>query len=153
TLAIGLGMLAPATLVVAADEYSAVEAIFAKHCLDCHAATEPEGKLVLESFEALSKGGENGPAVKAGHSADSLLIQMVEGTVERDGKRKIMPPGKRPKLSPEEIAALKAWVDAGAPAPKDPARLAIRELVTPHIAPLGPPRRAIHAIAHAPGPK
>jgi len=55
-----------------------VEAIFNQHCLDCHAATEPEGQLVLENFETLMKGGELGPAIMHGKSADSLLVQMIE---------------------------------------------------------------------------
>src|SRR6266446_2328884 len=100
-----------------ANDYAAVDAIFFKHCLDCHAAQDPEAKLVLESFETLMKGGEAGAVIVSGKSADSLLVKMIEGKVEREGKKKIMPPGKRKKLDPEEIAAIKAWIDAGAHAP------------------------------------
>jgi len=84
----------------ATADYAAVHAIFEKHCLDCHAAQEPEAKLVLESFETLMKGGESGPALVAGKSGESLLVKMVEGSTERDGKRLIMPPGK-PSSSPQ----------------------------------------------------
>ena len=41
--------------------FSAVAAIFEKHCLGCHASEDPEGKLVLDSYETLLKGGESGP--------------------------------------------------------------------------------------------
>src|SRR5437660_1283818 len=58
----------------ASTNFSAVTAIFEKHCLDCHASDDPEGKLVLESYETLLKGGESGPAIVPGHSTDSLLI-------------------------------------------------------------------------------
>ena len=136
-----------------ASDYAVVEGIFAKHCLDCHAAQDPEGKLVLESFASLLRGGETGPALIAGKSDESLLVQMVEGRLEKNGKRKVMPPGKRKKLETKEIAALKAWIDAGAPPPSEPARIAVRELVTPKISPLVPPRRAIQAVAYDPGSK
>ena len=136
-----------------AADYAVVEGIFAKHCLDCHAAQDPEGKLVLESFASLMKGGETGPALVGGKSDASLLVQMVEGRLEKNGKKKVMPPGKRKKLDPTEIAALKAWINAGATPPRDPARIAVRELVTPKIVPLAPPRRAIQAVAYEPGSK
>src|SRR4026207_1721609 len=98
-------------------DYAAVDAIFSKHCLDCHASKDPEGQLVLESYESLMKGGEIGAAIVPRKSAESLLVKMVEGRFEKDGKKKIMPPGKRAKLSAGEIAIIKAWIDAGAPAP------------------------------------
>src|ERR1051326_3003329 len=44
-------------------DYSAVEALFTEYCLDCHGAQDPEGKLVLESFDLLMTGGEGGPAI------------------------------------------------------------------------------------------
>src|SRR5262249_7733991 len=95
---------------------------------------------------------ESGAAYVPGKSAESLLIRMVEGTFERDGKQKIMPPGKRKKLQPEEIALLKSWVDGGALPPKEAPTLT-RELVLPKITPRVPPRRSIQALAFASGLK
>src|SRR5665213_4060414 len=83
--------LATAADKPAATDYAAVDAIFSKHCLDCHASQDPEAKLVLESFESVMKGGESGQVVLAGNSHDSLLVQMVEGKVFKDGKNLIMP--------------------------------------------------------------
>src|ERR1043166_4460272 len=121
------------------NDYSAVDAIFSKHCLECHEAKDPEANLVLEGFEGLMKGSENGAVIVPGKSAESLLVRMIEG-VEKDGKKKIMPPGKRKKLEPEEIALIKGWIDAGA---KPPAENKIRELVVPKIQPKVPARKAI----------
>jgi mono/diheme cytochrome c family protein len=135
-----------------ANDYAAVDAIFFKHCLDCHAAQDPEAKLVLESFETLMKGGEAGAVLVSGKSADSLLVKMIEGRVEREGKKKIMPPGKRKKLDPEEIAAIKAWIDAGAHAPPEGKTIA-RILVVPKITPKVKPRMSINALAYAPESK
>src|SRR5438477_9917543 len=63
---------------LATNDYSAVDAIFARHCLECHEAKDPEANLVLENFESLMKGGENGPAISPGKSGQSLLIKMIE---------------------------------------------------------------------------
>ncbi|MEP6663271.1 MAG: c-type cytochrome domain-containing protein, partial [Verrucomicrobiota bacterium] len=95
------------------NQFSAVQAVFQKHCMDCHEAKDPEANLVLENFETLMKGGESGAAVIAGKSAESLLVKMVEGKIERDGKKLIMPPGKSKKLDLAEIEVIKAWIDAG----------------------------------------
>jgi len=132
----------------ASVDYAAVDAIFSAHCLDCHGSTDPEGQLVLESFETLMKGGEIGPAVVPGKSVESLVVQMIEGRFEKDGKRKIMPPGKRAKLTPVQIASIKAWIDAGAPGPATVATP--KELVVPKISPKGPARNPINALAGSP---
>ncbi|PYJ06511.1 MAG: hypothetical protein DME25_06480 [Verrucomicrobia bacterium] len=135
----------------AAPDYAAVDAIVSAHCLDCHASSDPEGKLVLESFDTLMKGGELGLAIVAGKSADSMLVQMIEGRFEKNGKKKIMPPGKRKKLTPEEIGTIRAWIDAGARAPAQP--LAPKELVVPKIVPKGAPRNPVNALAWSAGAK
>jgi WD40 repeat protein/mono/diheme cytochrome c family protein len=134
------------------NDYAAVAAIFGQHCLDCHASQEPEGKLVMETFATLMKGGESGPALVTGKSAESLLVKMIEGRIEKDGKKRIMPPGKRKKLDAAEIAVIKSWIDEGATAPKEEAK-GIRELVVPKVVPTVPPRRSIQAIAFSSGPK
>ncbi|EEF60702.1 c-type cytochrome domain-containing protein [Pedosphaera parvula] len=131
------------------NDYAAVDAIFQKHCLDCHGSQDPEGKLVLENFESLMKGGEIGAALVPSKSADSLLVQMIEGRFEKEGKKKIMPPGKRPKLDATEIAAIKAWIDAGAHGPPL-GTIATRELSVPKIALKVAPRKPIMSLAYAP---
>jgi WD40 repeat protein len=132
------------------NEYAAVNAIFTEHCLDCHGSQDPEGHFVLEDFDALMKGGEIGAAVVPGKSGESLLVKMIEGKFQKDGKTKIMPPGKRKKLEPAEIAAIKAWIDGGAHGP--PAgTVASRELVVPKIVPKTTPRMPVMSVAFAPG--
>src|SRR3569832_2277233 len=68
-------------------DFGAVHAIFEKHCLDCHESKDPEANLVLDTYDALMKGGESGPAIVSGKSSESLLMQMVEGRLEKDGKK------------------------------------------------------------------
>src|ERR1051325_1077671 len=99
------------------DFSESVMPIFKEHCLDCHSANDAEANLVLEDYASLLKGGENGAALVPGKSSESLIIKMLEGSVEKEGKKKIMPPGKRKKLQPAEIASIKQWIDDGAKPP------------------------------------
>lgn len=131
----------------AAVDYDQVDALFSRHCLDCHATKDPEGKLILESHEWVMKGGESGAVVVPGQSGDSLLIRALEGRWEKEGKVKLMPPGKRKKLEASEIQQIRQWIDGGALAPKNPRA---RRLVTPDIQPRTPPARSIQALAFSP---
>jgi hypothetical protein len=129
------------------NDYSAVDAIFTEHCLECHGSQDPEAKLVMESFDLLMKGGASGAVIVPGKSEESLLVRLIEGRVEKDGKQLVMPPGKkREKLKPEQIALIKAWIDAGA---RPPAEFKPRELAVPRIDPKVPPRNSVHAIGYS----
>jgi hypothetical protein len=63
---------------------------------------------------ALLAGGYSGPAVVAGKSKESILLQVVRGV----GDLKAMPPEGK-KLTATEIDLLARWVDAGAIGPKE----------------------------------
>ena len=130
--------------------YAQVHAVFATHCLSCHDAKEEEGGLVMESHALLMKGGDTGAAIVPGKSDQSLLLKLV-----RHEKKPYMPPPKKgDKLADAEIALIKAWIDAGAPAgdPNSPA-VAQPAVVLPKVAPRTTPKNAVSAIAYAPGPK
>src|SRR5262245_7658451 len=109
-LATAIGLAASSLWGAPTNDYARVDSIFRATCLECHGATDPEGGLVLETFETLMKGGELGAAIAPGSSGDSLLVKMIEGRFEREGKKKVMPPGKRKKLEPAEIQVIRAWI-------------------------------------------
>src|ERR1051326_3334102 len=94
---------------------SKVRPIFADHCYTCHSekAEKLKGGPLVDSAEAILKGGDTAPAVVPGDVEGSLLIKAVRYT-DADLK---MPP-KNKKLSPEQIASLEAWVKMGAPMPR-----------------------------------
>src|SRR5438445_13272147 len=69
------------------NDYAAVDALFTKHCLECHEAKDPEANLVLDTFQTLMKGSENGAVILPGKSAESLLVKMIEGRIEKEGKK------------------------------------------------------------------
>jgi hypothetical protein len=58
----------------------------------------------------LLKGGDSGPAAAPGKSAGSYLIELVSGL----NADEVMPK-KGKKLTPEEVGALRAWIDQGLP--------------------------------------
>jgi ABC-type branched-subunit amino acid transport system substrate-binding protein len=104
------------SLVLAADgfapDYSAqIAPIFQQKCLTCHSKATQMGGLVVDSYEAVMKGGDHGRMIVPGKAEESLMVQMLEGKVQP-----LMPFGADP-VSPSTIAVIKAWVDAGAKGP------------------------------------
>ena len=133
------------------DYFPAVAKLIEDRCLDCHSSDDPDGKLVMEKYADILKGGESGAVVKAGKSGESLLVHYLRGEVEKDGKKKIMPPGKREKLTAEEIEMFVKWIDAGA---KPPQRAMERKIVeVPKVQPKGTPRVPVNALAFSPQAK
>lgn len=130
-----------------AADFSEIEPLLQQHCVECHASQDSEGGLALDSFEALLKGGESGPAVVSGKGAESLLVKALEGNWGKTGKNQFMPPGKRDRLTPAQIALFKSWIDDGAKPPAQP--LKSPELVVPKVAIKGAPRTPVSALAYA----
>jgi hypothetical protein len=99
--------------------FAAVEAAFAQadparamevlrnNCLACHGAGMQMSGLRLDSRAGLLKGGDKGPAIVAGASAQSRLLKFVTHAAQP-----AMPPGK--KLSDADVATLRNWIDGGA---------------------------------------
>jgi Protein of unknown function (DUF1553)/Protein of unknown function (DUF1549)/Planctomycete cytochrome C len=95
-----------------------IRPILSENCYKCHSLEKGKSKggLTLDTREGLLKGGEDGPAVKAGEPTDSPLIKAVR----YQDKDLQMPPSKDGggKLSDADIATLTEWVKMGAPDPR-----------------------------------
>lgn len=89
--------------------YVAVQKTFGDKCAACHGAGRPKAGIDLRSYEGVLKGGEEGPVVKAGDPAGSILIKAIK----HENGAKPMPIGGG-KLSDAEIKAIEDWVKAGA---------------------------------------
>ena len=91
-----------------------IRPVLADNCYKCHStlAEKVKGSLLLDTREALLKGGESGPVIVPGDPDASLLIKAVRYT-DPDLQ---MPKDK--KLPDDEIANLEAWVKMGAPDPR-----------------------------------
>ena len=102
--------------VVKADDLTYcqdVRPILRKNCTVCHNAKnlkefDVSGGLALDSYEGVLK-GKHGRVVHPKHSKDSLLVKMITATDE--SKRM---PRNAPPLTPEAIALIQRWIDAGA---------------------------------------
>ena len=91
-----------------------IRPVLADSCYKCHStlAEKVKGGLLLDSREALLKGGDNGPVLVPGDPESSLLVKAVRYT-DPDLQ---MPKDK--KLPDDQIADLVAWVKMGAPDPR-----------------------------------
>ena len=108
----GGGSTAPITTVKTGDGKvsfkGTVQPILVDHCKRCH---DQGGKstLYLMTYEGVMKGGDMGPAVVPGDPDASQLV----GSVEKK-KTPYMPPKVFPALTPDRIAAIRAWIAEGA---------------------------------------
>lgn len=88
-----------------------VRRIFAKTCYRCHDSNKAEGELVLNSEEAVMKGGEDGPIIVPGKPDESEIIRRL---TLPEGHDDVMPQ-KGSKLSASQIELIRTWIDVGAP--------------------------------------
>ncbi|MEX2176222.1 MAG: DUF1553 domain-containing protein [Pirellulaceae bacterium] len=86
-----------------------IEPIFANHCNHCHGPDEQQGYLRLDARGVVLRGGQSGPLLAAGKSAESLLVQRLAGL----GTEKRMPLEDDP-LTDQQIGLIRAWIDQGA---------------------------------------
>ena len=93
-----------------------IKSILDASCTKCHGGDKPRAQIKLDSLEGTLKGGKDGPILKPGDSANSLIVKSVAHlTADHDSW---MPPaqnraGIKP-LTPEQIGLIRAWIDQGA---------------------------------------
>jgi hypothetical protein len=83
--------------------------ILREHCAECHTGDKKKGGLSINTKADLMAGSENGAVIELRKSDKSRFIEVLV-TKDEDSR---MPP-KGPRLSPEKILLLKAWIDGGA---------------------------------------
>lgn len=90
-----------------------IQPIFDEKCVECHGAEKVKGKLRMDSFEELAKGGDIGESFVAGDVEASELHYRVADC--EPGDDDFMPPGKDDvPMTPEEIALMDLWIEKGA---------------------------------------
>jgi mono/diheme cytochrome c family protein len=92
-----------------------IKPLLRSRCVACHGPIKQEAGLRLDAAKLVVAGGDEGAVVVPGKSDDSRLMRRISAD---DSER--MPP-KGAALTPREIALLRTWIDAGAPAPADEA--------------------------------
>ncbi len=94
----------------AIDFSKEIKPIIEASCIKCHGRGRAKGGLQLDTRETLLKGGDSGPSVVPGKSADSYLIELVQGFDPDETM-----PKKGTKLTPEQVGLFRAWIDQGLP--------------------------------------
>lgn len=110
-LGIGLAVQSPGAAARQAPQAGPVSfsrqiaPIFQSKCSECHGAETKEAGLDLSTYESAMRGSEYGTVIEAGDADGSLLIEMVSaGEMPQDAD----------PLPEEEIALIRAWIEAGA---------------------------------------
>ena len=102
--------------------------IFKAKCIVCHSGVTPQAQLDLQTKQSIITGGKSGHAVIIGASEKSLLIEkVISGSMPPVGE----------KLTANEIALIRLWIDKGAPAegearqaaPKRPSEITENEVI------------------------
>jgi len=85
-----------------------VRPLFARSCFGCHAAGVKMGSLDLETWDGVTRGGNNGTIVERGDPRRSRLFTMLTGehapAMPMDGK----------VLPPAQVDVVRRWIAAGA---------------------------------------
>jgi uncharacterized membrane protein len=103
----------PATAAAVAPSSGATSGpgFLSAHCVKCHGPQKQKGKLRVDSLAALLQGGTNGAALVPGSPDKSSILKRVRLALADEEH---MPPAKEPQPTSAEVAALAAWIRAGA---------------------------------------
>ena len=111
---VSLALLVTVTFNVTAGEDNGptyegdIAPIFKRACIRCHSASARKGELDLSSPHGLFKGGESEATIVSGDSEASYLYELVH--------EHMMPPeGEGKRLSNQDVATIKLWLDNGTP--------------------------------------
>jgi mono/diheme cytochrome c family protein len=91
-----------------------IRPVFQRACISCHGTEKQKSGYRLDLKASALGRGEIGRPILPGKAAESPLLRYVSGA----DPDLVMPPKGR-KLAPEEIARIRAWIDAGALWPDD----------------------------------
>ncbi|MEN8715000.1 MAG: c-type cytochrome domain-containing protein, partial [Verrucomicrobiales bacterium] len=130
--ALSMPFLVTANGVDKLDYRTDVAPLLRDYCSGCHNDFDMEGEFSVETFAALSKGGESDDKriLVPGKPAESYLLQTVLKTA-----KPAMPPERETQMSQEEIDVLVRWVEEGAIGPeKGPDLSILSTLTVPDIA-------------------
>jgi mono/diheme cytochrome c family protein len=91
-----------------------IQPLLAQNCHRCHGAQRAEADLRWDLKESALKGGDHGPVIVPGKSAESPMIHLVAGLDPKN-----VMPKKGERLSAEQVGLLRAWIDQGAQWPEE----------------------------------
>ena len=87
--------------------HSEIVPLLKRSCQGCHHPGDPNGDLIVTTYEELKRGGMAGDAIVPGKPDESLLIELISGD------EPAMPQNMDP-LSAEEVELFRRWIFEGA---------------------------------------
>ena len=123
--------------------YRQVRPVLQRHCSGCHQPAKAGGKLVLTTYEALQKGGENGPGIVAGKPDESTLVEFITGSPPQM-------PLKAEPLKKVQVELISRWVAEGA---RDDTPTALQDNISAEHPPVYTNPPVITALAYSPDSK
>lgn len=99
--------------VVAEPEVYAdiIQPIFDRRCVACHKEGKTKGRLRMDSFEWVMKGGKEGDAITPGDAEDSNIVYRITLPLEDEEH---MPPEGKSQVESDELLVIRWWIDQGA---------------------------------------
>jgi mono/diheme cytochrome c family protein len=89
-----------------------VQPALEQRCSGCHNNSKRSGGFSVATYDTLMKGGAKGPVIVAGNPTGSNLFHRVSLTPDNGD---FMPKDGKTPLNKNEIAAVGAWIQQGAP--------------------------------------
>lgn len=135
-----------------------IHPMFERRCVQCHKAGKAKGKYRMDTYEAMVKGGKEGPGLVHGKPAESNIIIRME--LPEDDEERMPPEGKK-GLEAHELAVAKWWIENGADPQKTlkdftvpaPIQEAISKIAPGSTSSATEPEAGEGEEAHAPAPK
>ena len=112
--ALSILTIALASNAAAADFKRDIQPIFAERCYSCHGTEKQKNNLRLDRKAKALAGGDSGPSIVAGKSGESRLFKFVAGL-----DPEIVMPAKGERLTSNQVALIKEWIDTGAVWPEE----------------------------------
>ena len=92
-----------------------IRPIFQARCYECHGEKKQKNGIRFDRKSSVFEGGDSGKSlIIPGKGSESILLQRLTTTDEDE----IMPP-KGDRLTPEQIALIRSWIDQGAAWPEE----------------------------------
>lgn len=110
-----------------------VQPILNKRCVECHKEGKSKGKLRMDTFEMLVKGGKEGSAIEPGSAEDSNIVYRIE--LPEDDEEHMPPEGKK-DIEEHELVVLKWWLDEGGDPEKTAGELTLTDEIREAISKL-----------------
>lgn len=85
-----------------------IRPLIVENCLDCHNQDTRKGGLSLATYADILEGGKDGPVVRPGNGANSLIIHRLTGAVGEQMPKDGVP------LDAPDVALVRQWIDQGA---------------------------------------